>query len=377
MSGPIKPANRGSNLAARPRELDVPPSPEIEVEVEVSPPTIWEPKKPTKPAPKLESKPNEKAVDGNVAVGDDPPVRPLLDMVTSTLAFAHLKPERQAKLLRWAAGMSLLGKPDLGQDLRQCLESAAFRNATPVEQGQRLEEWLAKQPGPADLTASKAWINRARAPYRIEGPSEVSPRQFPGVTAPGVEYTVTVGTQSIKVILAEPPPQDRLAYSIDQIAKAFAGLPAALRREVGRVRQSPTTNPADDTWRRDFGQPAFKSAMAAGYEQTIEVFAIDKAWQHQSLLDAGIIHETAHFFHRPGGTGPASFDFSKWEAAMKRDEISPSTYARMNPDEDFSETVSFYVMVKGTRTEVAAKLLFPERWRILEALFPDTSVSSL
>ena len=54
---------------------------------------------------------------------------------------------------------------------------------------------------------------------------------------------------------------------------------------------------------------------------------------------------------------------------MKSDGISPSTYARSSPDEDFAESWSLFMEVRHGPREEELRVLFPARWAILATLW--------
>ena len=54
---------------------------------------------------------------------------------------------------------------------------------------------------------------------------------------------------------------------------------------------------------------------------------------------------------------------------MKSDNLSPSTYAKSSPNEDFAESWALFMEVRGRPREEELRLLFPARWAILATLW--------
>ena len=86
----------------------------------------------------------------------------------------------------------------------------------------------------------------------------------------------------------------------------------------------------------------------------------------QSRIDSNLIHEGGHTYQseiwKDANTKKA------WADAIKKDPVSPSTYADSSIDEDMSESLVMYTLSKGTKCEETAKKMFPNRYAELDKL---------
>ena len=92
--------------------------------------------------------------------------------------------------------------------------------------------------------------------------------------------------------------------------------------------------------------------------------------QSERSLQATLVHETGHTDSRGRWHTLGSDRWDRWKAAMASDQLRPSRYARISPEEDYSESLVAYQASRANATSAAEmRRLFPERFRILDEIW--------
>lgn len=198
---------------------------------------------------------------------------------------------------------------------------------------------------------------------------------FPGDAKPSPTwvYPVTVGGQTIPIIMSPSPPR-QAGMSLptkDQVAQALTQLPPRQLAEIKEVVLSPQASPGDAVYQKLYKNPNHH-AMATGADGTMTFYP--QRTYEQSEINHAMIHEGGHIFSErfwsdAKNRTPAEKNFeSEWKNAIKDDGKYPSEYSKSAPKEDFSEALTMYTVTKGTPCEDAARKLYPNRYRLLDEL---------
>jgi hypothetical protein len=204
----------------------------------------------------------------------------------------------------------------------------------------------------------------------ISGPTPLSKHPFRTGRADGQSYTVSVNGQNITVNIANSHPAGTKVHTVEQVARALAGLPNCSRSGVRSVNVEPFHNQLDAMYSREFGRPNFRSYMTAGLTGDISIYPTQNA-QPQSTLTNTLLHESGHVLsQRRLGTSPSTdAKWKEWAEASKKDGQVPSQYARASQQENFAETFVLYHRVRKTPEEGAARRSFPNTFKIIDELY--------
>jgi len=292
---------------------------------------------------------------------EDAPERAQLQRAFGSPAFAALNPDEQRKLVDYASGRNPISAGG-----REALARLAEDPQTTADQ---LRNLLAAEPGKPDVVAGlPAIAEPGREPYQINGPTSVT-NTFASGAAPANRYDVEIAGQTIPVYLSqEVEPKDGVMHSLEEVVKGLAALPASSRALIQQVNMDGKRNPADAYWEQVYHQPGFRSYMTAGASGVVDIYPTVYP-QTQHACDASLIHETGHILSgRTWGNWQSDPRWAGWDAATRKDGLSPSDYARSSRTEDFSEALTLYQLSKGTPYEAEYRAMFPERWSALEAV---------
>ena len=254
-----------------------------------------------------------------------------------------------------------------------------------LDDAKSLDRFLWTGARPADLyrdgMPESGIPDGSRRPYTVSGPERVD-HGFPSSTTPGatenraaLKYTVTVDGKAIEIILPADASKDPShSYpTIEQIAKGLAGMPPELVQATNRVVAVPL--PAAETDSQGQVVPSGADMYAGNGEITINPHGTDSP-RTQKAFDTTFLHEGAHLLKQP--------DKDEWNEAIKSDHLFSTHYAdnnyepnahidqngRNNPAEDFAEAYMIYKLVKGTPEEAQMRALMPERFAILDRMYP-------
>jgi hypothetical protein len=174
------------------------------------------------------------------------------------------------------------------------------------------------------------------------------------------QYTATIGRQTIKITIADPPPAS--APTAQNVASALA-----LQATHGLLFTKEVLLSADGSR---------GGAANAGNGKIILFPGAHSQPQLEQLLS----HEAAHMFSdRLLGNWTTDARYDQWQNAIGIDGIFPSLYGhtkfndeivsgKHNPSEDFAEALLTYWSVKGTPKEIELRELMPTRWQVLDQL---------
>jgi len=194
--------------------------------------------------------------------------------------------------------------------------------------------------------------------------------QFPGNNSEtdAVVHKVEVKGRTIEVIAPKSgAAKGEHLPSAQQVAKALASVPGKQLDSIKQVVVSPNRNPSDPYWATKYKIKNFRSA-ATGGNGTVTFYPLKSPWS-QSTIDSTTIHESGHTYSQE--LWKDAKERKEWEDIIKKDKVSPSTYADSSVGEDFSESLVMYSLSKGTPCEMLAKRLYPERYKKLDSLFKE------
>ena len=191
-----------------------------------------------------------------------------------------------------------------------------------------------------------------------------------GIKAPAQRYDVTVNGKTLPVYMPQTAATDGLMHaSIDEIVKGLSRLPPSALKEIGEVRVSPQSNPADAYWAKQYNNPDFNSYMTCGSEGVVRVYPT-KFEISDGVMAASMIHESTHAWsQREWGNGFTSAQWKAWQAAGAADGQNVSDYAKNSPGEDVSETTTLFLAVRGTPEFEKYRQAYPNRFAILAQRF--------
>lgn len=310
-------------------------------------------------------------VDGAIAKhAGDPSAQGTLTDLSRSEGFAELSPEEQGRMLDYVGADTQFLADDARGLLGAQLQTPEFRNATAAEQAQQLRTFMQEQPGlPFVNTYPAGHMDGRRRDYTISDPVEIEGHPFRGAEEAALRYDVTVGEHTVPVyVAANQDPSNGHFHSIDEIARGLAAMPDVALGEVGDVTINPVRNPEDDHWAEEFGDPDFRSYMTAGAGGHITVYPTQ--WQiDQSEVDSAMMHEVGHATsHGLWGWDETQPSWQEYRDAIAADGIDVSQYAQYNADEDFSETFSLYMGVRGTAEEAEVRAMYPNRFRMFDSI---------
>lgn len=302
----------------------------------------------------------------------DPRAVSILARLGGSPGFNQLGAKDQTRLINLVGGTN----ERLSVPARNALAAILNDPKTDLTNPETFKKFLREQPG-LNLVVSQSVkpgeFDSKRRAYDITGPTDVSNYSFHSGPADALKYEVEIDGRKIPVYLPKNPDSSQNYHSIDEIAKGLAALPQPSLDRVDNVLVEPKQNPDDAYWAKKYNSPDFRSYMTAGASGDVNVYPTPAfnssgaalSRPSQSALDGSFIHETGHIL---SGQEFDAKDWKKWEAAMRNDGISPSTYARSDRQEDFSETLELYMIVKGTPQEAEIRAIMPERFAILDKL---------
>lgn len=276
-----------------------------------------------------------------------------------------LPPELQAKVKRLHEGHSLLANRFRMAE-RQLLSQADYRAATPAEQGQFLVGAL----DAALLTAvqpERQQQARAAAPWALGPPRLDAAFPFPGGPGRAEVFELVIDGQRVR--LAAPadrrfdPPQQ---HTVEEVARALAGLPESSRTRITSVTLSPVANPDDAFWAKTYGLPEMTSHMSVGTDGAVTVYPSTRARTAEHLA-MSLLHESGHAwsFER-WGTDTTAPAWKPWADAVEADVVRVSTYGNAHLSEDVAEATALYQSIRGTPLFEEYRALYPARFAILD-----------
>ena len=117
------------------------------------------------------------------------------------------------------------------------------------------------------------------------------------------------------------------------------------------------------------------SPSSAGFNVN-GMFAIHegKIFIYPLVFNEGTIKASKTFWHEIGHAYVKNLFsqqelFPRWKLAVIQDGDFITDYARTNLDEDFAETIAFYIQTNGGLTKERLRLKFKNRFEILDEIF--------
>jgi hypothetical protein len=210
----------------------------------------------------------------------------------------------------------------------------------------------------------------------LEGPTEVTKFKFRSGKADALRYEATIGAvaaSKIPIYLPKSFDTTKGLYipTIGEVVDMISRGPEQVRRMIKEVHVNPGRNPDDAYWAKQPGykKKDFRSYMTAGAEGIVNIYP-SKNPHDADTARTSIAHESGHTVSKKlWGDNTKGQKWKPWRDAMKSDNLSPSTYAKSSPNEDFAESWALFMEVRGRPREEELRLLFPARWAILATLW--------
>ncbi|QRK09874.1 hypothetical protein JQX13_07135 [Archangium violaceum] len=188
-------------------------------------------------------------------------------------------------------------------------------------------------------------------------------------------YEVSIGGD--RPLIVTMPPEGTKARQqvpeIEEIAKGLAALPPWARKLVTKVNVDPNPSAVNQASGEQFQIKDFEAFMTANRKGHVTI--------HQSApqaeIDGTLVHELAHTLSKrkwlleTKKRADLNKMWAAWDAAAIKDGVAASRYATKAVGEDFCETVALYDQVRGTPQEAEIRALMPERFKLLDAHFPE------
>jgi Domain of unknown function (DUF4150) len=151
--------------------------------------------------------------------------------------------------------------------------------------------------------------------------------------------------------------------SVTQIMSSLALLPQSVVTTIDTVLVNPVRSTRDRR-REDQRQ----RADADTGERRVTYFPRLES-PSDAVVHANTIHEGGHAFAQDLFAKDSAQE-ARWAQAMTADGQKPSEYACASPGEDFAESFLMYTLSKGTQCEAYARYFYPNRYKMLDDLFP-------
>jgi hypothetical protein len=207
--------------------------------------------------------------------------------------------------------------------------------------------------------------------YKLSGATKIKDFEFRGLKANAESYVATFKDGADVTIIAPKAPKKGFHnHTVKQTAESAAYLPKSARKLITQVVLNATTNPDDPFWAVEYATPNFHSYMTAGVAGVVTIYPDKKtnALPTDNYRHGTMAHETGHTWsYKTWGTDKTAGRWVDWKAAMDKDKVAVSAYARASIAEDVAETIQVFVTTKGSPKFLEYKAQVPARWAILTA----------
>ena len=217
-----------------------------------------------------------------------------------------------------------------------------------------------KKFGETKIGGTGGTLHRLRDAYSLSKPGVVS-QKAPGDDSSTQFHKRVVVIRGHSVAIYEPvtgvaPPQ--WLPSADSVAQGLATLSDEQLRNVEEVYIVP------------HGRPGAPGDIAVYHDRKVRYYPRTET-HPQSDIDWVLQHESGHalWFNEILPKNPGFED--AWQRAVDADHRPVSGYGSTLLREDFAEMMILFAIVQGTPCEASAKALFPNRWALMEKLFPN------
>jgi hypothetical protein len=328
--------------------------------------------------------------------------------LTESPGWNHLSERKQNALERILSSDTALAR-SVTFSVEEALDAPKFQKRSADAQAEAI--WSAVKSG--SYSSVKWYVNPSLdepAPYSILTPEQAAEFQKtkPAPAPPGAAsevkeaesksntYFVQVDGRSIPVKVPKsidigatdgygPMPKaagGRQLPTIDRIAITLARMPREQRNLICNINLSETPNRYDKFMRIIYGKD-FSGAAAGMWHGTMILFPLPESMESELALLLLYMHEGGHPWaqHRYGDLilkQIPSFigDWGEWREAMKADALSASHYATESLAEDAAETTMLYFATRGTEDHEKYRILFRNRFAILDRTFPPPAPSN-
>ncbi len=299
----------------------------------------------------------EKALAAAAAPGRSDATRAALHRLVGAEEFAALSPQQQAGWL---------------DALRSTQAGVADRAAARLDRWMDLPAYQARGVGDRAIVLGK--LSRAASePETFDVPPgaydhlTTKSALAGGKTAPSSAFesgpaaeartwTVTVGKQSIEVVIpTQPDPAGGRYPDIEQIRASLERMPASSRKELKQIVVEPRAE-------ADTGARARGHGVVSVYPESER--------RTPEALTSMLVHEAGHELGSRvwGEIGQRGKGWAAWEKAGESDGKWASSYASTSINEDLAETMVLYQHVRGTPAEAEWRARMPARFAILDGI---------
>jgi hypothetical protein len=217
---------------------------------------------------------------------------------------------------------------------------------------------------------SNETVTTAKIAYTVTGPTAIKDYAFTGRTADAEQWSAAY-TDGVTLTIISPkaPEVGYHNHTVAQTADAAAYLPKAARAVITKVVLNVVVNPEDATWAVRYNRPDFHSYMTAGAAGVVTIYpdAATKALPKENTQQTSMLHETGHTWsYNKWGTDKTKGKWIEWKAAMDKDKVAVSGYARADIAEDIAETFKVYLGTKGSPKSAEYRSMVPNRFAMLD-----------
>src|SRR5262249_32806560 len=142
------------------------------------------------------------------------------------------------------------------------------------------------------------------------------------------------------------------------------------RAQIVAVVLNAVVNPEDAYWAAEYKRPNFHSYMTAGEAGIVRIYP-DKAakpLQTQNYQCGTMNQESGHTWsYKTWGTDKTKGKWIEWKAAMDKDRVYVSDYAKASIAEDVAETIKVYGSTRGTPKFEEYRKMVPNRFKMLDS----------
>lgn len=299
-----------------------------------------------------------------------PPGRPV-DLMQSSAGFKAMAPIQQQQLSTLMTGQSPMAR-QAQEKLALLVTQPEYARAGTEAQAQQLRRELSGNsvvPSQANVSGN---LKPAPGGFQLSKPEAVPVYTFRGTTGAAVRQDVTVNGHQVPVYAPSDGKYDLPnQYSTQDVGKMLASIPKESLALIKKIELSPTANPDDAAWQKQFGDKGHTSFMTCGENGVVTIYPSSGPMKVPEGASA-IIHETGHAWSMAKwGSDERAPAWKPWSKAMQDDGLAVSAYGSNNMLEDTAELTALYLGTKGNNPSAHAEYrrLYPNRFALLDQQF--------
>lgn len=205
-------------------------------------------------------------------------------------------------------------------------------------------------------------------PHEVGRPTRIAKHPFRRGEAPALRFPVTIHVGEEKLVIPVFEPVHFVMRGIDvlprpaAVAAALAQLPSESLELIKAVHLNPVG--AEDRPPGATGPATFMSTDRSG---EVQVYPHSSGYSDRRIVSS-LIHETGHLAALRAFGSRNDPNWEEWKAAMEADHVSVSEYGTTRVPEDFAESWTLWMPVRGTPGEDDVVALIPNRVRLMREL---------